>query len=543
MQGVNRNYQTALQNPSKSPVYLVLFDGITRRFSTNPVKNFLAETKQWVDSPSGGSSQITLNEGATSISNFQFKILDKSREVTKLISRYNMANRKVTVKAGFLELNETDYINIFTGKILNYTLDSTNLYWNFELVDFLHDEKSSLMTANTYLNFDLGIGDTTAIVTLTSAFAPSTSGKNYLKIDDEIIGYAGVTGTSFTGLFRGALGSTPSTHTNQSPVKNFIVLEGNAVDLLLQMILSTGAGTNGPYDVLPASQGLAIDQTKVDVPTFERARALSLSSYKFKFYFDDVIKDAKSFFESEILRFVNSYCFTNNNGQITLRVYSAPIFPPAPPILSDDNMIGPPTWQGNLFDKYFFNEIDLKLDYKHLTGNFDNRLFYEESTSQVKYSQVKTMTVESRGMRSDVMGQAKIGLWAKRVFKRFSNPTPIIGTTTFFDKLLLENSDIVMFNTNKLPDVKRGILGVSNYLAEIIEKAVNFGQGTISYKILDTLFSYNKKYALITPRKPAFPDFTGASTAQKARYSFISRKINPTYGVMSDGSDGYYWSP
>jgi hypothetical protein len=71
--------------------------------------------------------------------------------------------------------------------------------------------------ATTTLSSDPGAGGTTVSVASTTGF-PATDGT--VRIDSEVIQYAGVTGTTFTGCTRGAWGTTAAAHTVGVVVKN-----------------------------------------------------------------------------------------------------------------------------------------------------------------------------------------------------------------------------------------------------------------------------------------------------------------------------------
>lgn len=54
--------------------------------------------------------------------------------------------------------------------------------------------------------------------------------------------------------------------------ENPVVLEGHPIDIALQVLMSTGSGQNGPYDVLGQDNGLAVPEEYIDIEAFETIR-------------------------------------------------------------------------------------------------------------------------------------------------------------------------------------------------------------------------------------------------------------------------------
>ena len=90
-----------------------------------------------------------------------------------------------------------------------------------------------------------------------------------VKIDQEFISYAGISGNNLTGCVRGLEGSTAVAHSLGDDVYVAQVITGNPITILLQLLLSSGGGSI--YDVLPDGSG--IDQSLVDIAEMEQVRA------------------------------------------------------------------------------------------------------------------------------------------------------------------------------------------------------------------------------------------------------------------------------
>lgn len=540
-QDVNNEYLKFLARPEKVPVYIIEFDGISTRYSDHEVRDQLGPTSVIAKSVSGAGAQITVDEGRSSIGDMQFSLLDKDQEITKLLQQYVLTNRRVTIHAGFIEMNESDYVKMFVGEILDYTLERDNVTWRFQVVTLWKTVKQNVMTAASNLTSGIDNAVATIPVVGTADFAAATGTQFYIIIDDEVISYTGKTGTTFTGCSRGALGTTPAAHAINARVKNFVVLQDNPINIMLRILTSTGLGTNGAYDDLPASAGLGIPQADAAIASMEAERDRWLLGFTMKFELFE-LTEAKRFLESEVLRFINAYPLVDNEGRLSMTVYT----PPLPTVqirqLNDDNLVEAPTWQGNIMAHFFFNEIDMEYDYDFKTNSFGTRAFFEDSTSQTKYGEVRTLTMQSKGIRTAIMGQPKIDKIALRALHRFANPSPIIRAKAFMTERIAEPGDILRLTTTKLPDLSRGTMGVQDKMVEALQLGTDYQRGHNRFTLLDTGFSYLRKYGAISPttRSPInFPTYDVATPDQRL-YAFISTKVNPTKGLMNDGTDGYY---
>lgn len=545
-QRVGTRYERELRQLRIQPIYLVTFEGIPTRFSTAPIKNELGPTKQYLTVPNGAGSQITPDEGRASLGSMTFSLLDYNTEITYLAFLYQLGNRIVTLKQGFQDLDESEYVLVYTGRILDYTLINDNVYWQFQVVNLLKDERKDIFRAFTKLTAPATGIAVTLTVEATALFPTATAGVLYLKIDDEVISYTGKTATTFTGCSRGQLGTVAAAHSADAQVVNLVRLTGNPLTLALQILTSTGAGTNGTYDVLPACAGLAIDQDNIDVERFESERDRWVTNVTF--LFEEIEKmNGKVFLEQQLYTFSNAYPTTTNAGKISVKVYSPPLPSSIAEPLDDDTLIGPPSYQGNVLERYFFNEVDASYDWDFRTHTFLSRSLYENTDSQTEFGsadnpEIRTRTFLSRGLRTATTGQSRINRTFERFLRRFSVPSPILGARAFFSKRLLESGDVLPLTSAFIPNLATGRMGIDSMLVEVINASPDYNQATQGYMLLNTGYSYGRKYAGISPSSAPpinFPVWSAATPAQR-NYAFISREVSPTVGVMSDGSPGYY---
>lgn len=93
----------------------------------------------------------------------------------------------------------------------------------------------------------------------------------------------------------------------------------HGLTLWLQVALSTGRGTNGPYDVLPADVGAAVAQELVDVAGIERIRDQELASFPPMTFREDQPRLAKDFLEEQILAAYACVSHITQDGKLSIR--------------------------------------------------------------------------------------------------------------------------------------------------------------------------------------------------------------------------------
>src|SRR5262245_33587286 len=96
--------------------------------------------------------------------------------------------------------------------------------------------------------------------------------------------------------------------------------------LMLQVLMSTGLGSNGPYDILVKDMGAGIPQAFIDVATFERLRGHpAIASVQMQFS-EVTGQDAKEWVETQVLRPLMIIPDVNQSGQYTGRLLTSPTF-------------------------------------------------------------------------------------------------------------------------------------------------------------------------------------------------------------------------
>ncbi len=194
----------------------------------------------------------------------------------------------------------------------------------FKLTSFINDgnkEAFQLSGATTNL---VGLGLPQQILFLDlDGLWPN---EGHILINEELVKYNNKSATAEPGEFsvdliesRGQFDSIEDTHDIDSQIFFTDVLEDHPVDLILNLLTSTGEGTNGIYDILSDGAGILIDD--IDIFSFNNVRAENPSD-TFRLFVNQV-SSALKFIESELLK-PNSYRLAIGN-KISL-IFSANTF-------------------------------------------------------------------------------------------------------------------------------------------------------------------------------------------------------------------------
>lgn len=190
-------------------------------------------------------------------------------------------------------------------------------------------------------------GTATLTVTSTAGFERETGGSYMIKITQGASSYyltaTGSTATTFTGCSAtGKLGTTAVNVTVGAVVESVAYIFGHPIDIARKVFASTGAGTNGAYDTLPASWGLGLPDSLLDHVDIARVRSVmtpSSGSWEMYATSDEAIDSPISW----LLGYLTPCAVwpTVRQGMVTFRCAQIPSVARAyqPPWPIDDTMI------------------------------------------------------------------------------------------------------------------------------------------------------------------------------------------------------------
>lgn len=202
------------------------------------------------------SQQLEIDKGGSgSIQTIKIALTDEGGRVTRDMSPGyvvdDVLGQEATVFLGFKGgSHPEDSFRLFQGII-----DTTDFNQGYVTVRVAHpsklEDKNIFLPVTTELTSSISNSDTWIPVEDNSLFHEAVSfGSNsfetYIRINDEIIKYDytyDVNGTiEFRGCERGQFGTTATSHESEDEVQSFYILNGDAIDLGLALLLSDGEG-------------------------------------------------------------------------------------------------------------------------------------------------------------------------------------------------------------------------------------------------------------------------------------------------------------
>lgn len=207
-------------------------------------------------SPKGSTRNITQqlhqDKGGTgSVSSVKIKLVDKNNEVSAAFAGIEVLSRSADVYVAFQGgSHPQDSVKIFNGTIDDIGYGSGNV-----TIKIAHPEQLKRQTIFPLIQTDLSIAlnstDTSCTVLNTSGMIPSNTANviSYVRINDEIIKYTGVTATTITGMIRGQFGTAATAHDLGDSVETVYNITDAPLDMALRLMLS-GRGYDGAYQIL-----------------------------------------------------------------------------------------------------------------------------------------------------------------------------------------------------------------------------------------------------------------------------------------------------
>lgn len=147
----NANWTARAGAQHQQPNYFLVMEGVSFRFSTGPVKNAGATYKEYMMTPRGVTQEIFPLEGKSSIGALSIDLVDVDDEVTDLLSPGQVVatwiNREATLFAGYADLDESDYAEVFRGQVSDWEMDGVG--YTLKMRDLKRTTLERIMTNAT----------------------------------------------------------------------------------------------------------------------------------------------------------------------------------------------------------------------------------------------------------------------------------------------------------------------------------------------------------------------------------------------------------
>lgn len=222
------------------------------------------------------------------------------------------------------------------------------------------------------------------------------------------------------------------------------------------------------------------------------------------------------FIEKEIMVPLGGYIWVNSQGVITTNFFSPANTTPVVALTAANMLAVPDASTSDLV-----NTITFRFD-DDGTGNnkFLSTAVIENAVSVVKYGQFGARIIEALGMRSGLQGFFLARQTANLVFSRYGNKNlRIQGLSVFWDSCVVEPGDFISVTHPLVANKATGVRGFTNRLFEVVNRTLQFSDGTVQLDLIDATAFSGSGTVLIAPDSEA--DYTLAGS-DKTKYMFLS---------------------
>lgn len=330
MRSAPANYLALLDNPNLNPVWIVIFDGLPDdrgRFCSGDFGDIDSDWKKHVVNVRLRFGTIDLLEPHTDANEYEFEIVDKDLIFTNVLKDYDLLGGTVTIKIGFAELDEADFVTLPSVTIERISLGADYLTWRIVAKDEFFRIKQKLFSGlpTTQLDGAIAAGATTVSVDIIDGFIDPIGLPDGIKagliIDNELKSYTGISGNDFTSV-RTEAGTGDVSHEDNALVTQALIFFTHELIAFLYIACTTRAGGNGFYDLGLPWLGLEIPAANIEIESIEKTSYRISSMVQFDpaifagFVYTITPKDRSLQWLEKKLLHPNGCYFISNNGKI-----------------------------------------------------------------------------------------------------------------------------------------------------------------------------------------------------------------------------------
>lgn len=253
---------------------------------------------------------------------------------------------------------------------------------------------------------------------------------------------------------------------------------------------------------------------------------------------------AADFIKAQLMKPLGGYMWINAAGLLTVNFF----YPLAGPVpignFSASTWVEiPEAGQTNMV-----NTVQVQFDLDDATSNSNSSGTYlssiteEYNPSYLLYGNLSNeLTINADGVRSAFQGFFIAALTALLIFMRYgfknltfdSESSGGSSPDSIWNTLLYEPGDIVSVTHPQVPNRKAGVIGISNYPFEILNKTIKFTEGKLTYTMIDASYLSNFGLYKITP--PGESTYVLDTSANQSQYMYLSG----ANGEYSNGAPGH----
>ena len=548
----NANWDAKAAENAQLPVYVLQISGITDEYCTHePIDAGGTVYRVLMQTPTGGGGGIDILDGRRTVQSVQVELLDEGDRITDLIATEaagapvsTIINREATILAGYIGLDISDYIEVFTGKIRAVRMNRGRTGYFLSLADMtilLDAEIFSGAASATPAYIKGNVVNVYASI-LRGVF--STSDPDF-PLDD--VSTATQTGTHDGSNNVGTLSDSGETWVvdelvdltiqNTTDGSEGIITANTATTITATL----SGGTEDDWDTndawsigMVAPTGLGIPAANLDVQRIKDQRDTWHIDDTIRLIVDDPA-NAREYLSAEFFRIFQAWPTITGGGKIGVSFHT-PSLPLADALVIDEtDIVSVDSWERVLADH--LNSFRVNGDHDIATGDFDTALYSadtaDDTTDQSATGETRLYVADSKWIRSAFNGVEMAEELVDRHRIRYLKTPAILTVAVNFTKRTIEEGDILAVTLRDVPELFDGTRGVTDHLMTVLSVSPEWADGVLKLKLLDMGF---KRYGVIAPDSlGASVVFANATMKQKNTFFAFCNGSDQ----MSDGSSGY----
>lgn len=289
------------------------------------------------------------------------------------------------------------------------------------------------------------------------------------------------------------------------------------------------------YAVFPKFCGLEMVPDQVDITEFEKIYlSFSAQFFDYDFFIKDSVKGSE-FINTQILYPSGCYALPRK-AKTSIGVTSPPLAAYETVVFDEKNVISAGQLKINRnISSNFYNAVVIKYDLDQVEDKFTRGKIRQsaDSTNRIKVAN-KPLTIEAEGVRFESNFVGKFNIIARKALERYQFAAEAVEIQTDYGTgFPIEIGDTVVLQGLQISDTKNasGSRGMSPRVFEVINKVLNTKGAPIRLSLLDTAYSLNGRFGVISPSSKIG---TGSTTTVL--------KLKKSYGTnLSTRSENYKW--
>lgn len=419
--------------------------------------------------------QIQPEQGACNVGSIMITLVDRGEEATALMSEI-IFGTAVEVYAGYFDWDDEDFEMIYRGTVQSVRMTPELAAFEIQLHNSQTKvNKQLFQSATGTLATDISADDIVLSVGISMATLFQDSG--YLLIDDEILYYGDREFATFIFIDRGAFGRTPAAHAAGAAVRElFVIGPAHPIDIILDIYYGT-----------PSKTCLGLGYHEIDWLAFAEARDIIGTDIQMQFFIL-AAENALQFLNRELFQKIGAYPFVTKDGRVSIKAIDSLSTPDV--TFDHDIILG----NGGRLDLSWglgagtigqpINDISLSYNYDPTTGKYHSFHRAESPTSISNYGRFP-MVQTSAGFRSELAGTATfIDSRLNALLARNENGRPVITVNTHLRYQNVDVGEVVSLTSRFIPNRSTGTRGVTGAKCEVINRSVNWSDGTATFTLL-----------------------------------------------------------